>query len=240
MSEQSGHTQERHRSSGSGGSSASGRRDFIKHAGVAAAAAAGGVATTEGAWAATTRGDAAATLPPIGETIPGGCLALNASLTVRAEQLDLDFVGGLRVTVCANPDDPTGESVRLKVIDFVMGANHPDLGTITVEGSDAATTPASLLEQVSTVPPQYKNTMFLNFTLTIEQPPSPAGVTNALRPESLTLSTKSAAEFVATLDQFPPDGASYKLQNPVDLVVPGHPDQPVGSIADSVVTASAL
>ncbi|TVT07978.1 hypothetical protein FNH07_14165 [Amycolatopsis bartoniae] len=59
--------------------------------------------------------------------------------------------------------------------------------------------------------------------MTIEDPPERQN-------EPLVLTTKDPGKLVGQLTQFPPRGDLYKLQNPIDLVLPDNPDETIASI----------
>lgn len=54
------------------------------------------------------------------------------------------------------------------------------------------------------------------------------------------LTTKNPSRFVGHPAQFPPQGDVYKLQNPIDLVLPDDPDQNIGTIHKFPVAVGSL
>lgn len=52
-------------------------------------------------------------------------------------------------------------------------------------------------------------------------------------PGPLILTTKDPSKLIAQLTSFPPRGDLYRLQNPVDLVLPDDPDTTLKGIAES-------
>ncbi|AXB48191.1 hypothetical protein A4R43_00360 [Amycolatopsis albispora] len=54
--------------------------------------------------------------------------------------------------------------------------------------------------------------------------------TGARTHEPLVLTTKEPAQLIGRLTQFPPRGDLYRLQNPVDLVLPDNPDTTIATI----------
>jgi hypothetical protein len=169
-------------------------------------------------------------LPPIGLEIPCSMYAVNVPLSVDVlGVLTLDFRGGIRVRVEENIVSGLG-GVRLRVIGFEMTAQSAAIGTVTMSQADIDTTPLSLLEIIGNSP-VFRQTMFLDFTVTVEKPPAGGG--------PLVLSnTKTATLINNNLTNFPPQGDVYQLQEPVDLAPPGAPDQVVAQLQQFPVTVS--
>lgn len=231
------------------------RRSFLKKAATGAAAAAGGLAFGGQASASPRLPDP----PAVGAEIPCSCLAPGVPLTIQAATVRIDFSGQIKVRVeSANPLNPW--SLKLKVIGHdVSGYDNGDdgndqsdsksaqregLGRVRIKQSDAEFTPDSLLEMTNKFPPKFEQTMFLDFTMTIENPPQglmerALGVSMTKRPEPLVLSTKNPGKLVGQLDQFPPQGAPYKLQNPIELVLPNH-DETIATLDKFPVTVGDL
>lgn len=92
-------------------------------------------------------------------------------------------------------------------------------------------TPLSLLEVIGNMPPKFKQTMFLDFTVTVEKPPGGG-------PPMQLSNTKTATLVNDNLTVFPPQGAVYQLQQPVDLAPPGAPNQVVAQLLQFPVTVS--
>jgi hypothetical protein len=167
-------------------------------------------------------------LPPIGAEIPCSMYAANVPVRIHAATLSLDFRGGIKVRVEVNPDDPV-RSVRLKVVGFRMEADLIDVGEIgigkvIIEQNEVDVAPQSLLKLTQNFPPRYENLLVLNFTLTIDA----IGGDRADVP--LVLETRNPAVLIGNLTQFPPRGDLYRLQNPVDLVLPDAPDLTIATI----------
>jgi hypothetical protein len=169
-------------------------------------------------------------LPPIGLEIPCSCHAADTPLRVDAVGvIRLDFKGGIRVRVEANISEGLG-GVRLKVIGHEVSADSPVLGRVTISQADIDTTPLSLLEIIGNSP-VYKQTMFLDFTCTVEKPPGGG-------PPMVLSNTKTAALVQPRITNFPPQGDVYQLQEPVDLAPVGSPDQVVAQLQQFPVTVS--
>lgn len=169
-------------------------------------------------------------LPPIGLEIPCSCYAVNVPLRVDVLGIvRLDFKGGIKVRVEENIAGGLG-GVKLKVIGHEVSAYSPVLGKVTISQADIDTTPLSLLELTSNLPPTFRQTMFLDFTVTIEKPPGGSG--------PLVLSNTKTAVLLNNLTVFPPQGAVYQLQEPVDLAPVGAPNQVVAQLQQFPVTVS--
>jgi hypothetical protein len=142
----------------------------------------------------------------------------------------LDFKGGIRVRVEANLAGGLG-GVKLKVIGHEVSADSPVLGKVTISQADIDTTPLSLLEVIGNMPPKFRQTMFLDFTVTVEKPPGGG-------PPMQLSNTKTATLLNSNLTVFPPQGAVYQLQQPVDLAPVGAPNQVVAQLLQFPVTVS--
>ena len=170
-------------------------------------------------------------LPPIGLEIPFSCYAVNVPLQVNVLGLiQLDFKGGIRVRVEANLAGGLG-GVRLKVIGHEVSADSPVLGKVTISQADIDTTPLSLLEVLSNMPPKFRQTMLLDFTVTVEKPPGGG-------PPLVLSNTKTAKLMNDSLTVFPPQGSVYQLQQPVDLAPVGAPNQVMATLQQFPVTVS--
>lgn len=169
-------------------------------------------------------------LPPIGLEIPCSCYAVNVPLRINVlGVITLDFKGGIRIRIEANVSSGLG-GVRLRVIGHEVFADSPALGTVTISQSDIDTTPLSLLEIIGNSP-VFRQTMFLDFTVTVEKPPAGEG--------PLVLSTTKTAKLLnPRLTNFPPQGDVYQLQEPIDLAPAGAPDQVVATLLQFPVTVS--
>jgi hypothetical protein len=170
-------------------------------------------------------------IPPIGLEIPCSCYAVNVPLQVNVLGLvTLDFKGGIKVRVEANLGSGLG-GVKLKVIGHEVSADSPILGKVTISQADIDVTPLSLLELISNLPPTFRQTMFLDFTVTVEKPPGGG-------PPLVLSNTKTAQLLNDKLTVFPPQGSVYQLQQPVDLAPVGAPTQVVAQLLQFPVTVS--
>jgi hypothetical protein len=170
-------------------------------------------------------------LPSIGLEIP--ISAYGTDIPLRVDVLGivrLDFKGGIKDRVEANISSGLG-GVKLKVLGFEMSADSPVLGTVTMSWADNDVTPLSLLEVIKTLPPTYRHTRYLDFTLTIEKPPGGG-------PPLVLSNTKTAVVLNNNLTVYPPQGAVYQLQAPVDLAPIGAPDQVVAQLQQFPTTWS--
>ena len=170
-------------------------------------------------------------LPAIGLEIPCACHASDVPLRVDVlGVVRLDFKGGIKVRVEAMLSGGLG-GVKLKVIGHEVSADSPVLGKVTISQADIDTTPLSLLEIIKTLPPTFRQTMYLDFTVTIEKPPGGG-------PPLVLANTKTATLLNNNLTVFPPQGAVYQLQAPVDLAPVGAPNQVVAQLQQFPVTVS--
>ncbi|MDY7227389.1 hypothetical protein [Hyalangium rubrum] len=170
-------------------------------------------------------------LPPIGLEIPCSAYGVNIPLKVNVLGIiTLDFKGGIKERVEANISGGLG-GIKLKVIGFEMSADSPVLGKVTISQADVDTTPLSLLELISNLPPTFRHTRFLDFTMTIERPPGGG-------PPLVLANTKTARVLNDKLTVYPPQGAVYQLQEPVDLAPVGAPNQVVAQLLQYPTTWS--
>ncbi|WP_438022202.1 hypothetical protein [Sorangium sp. So ce233] len=170
-------------------------------------------------------------LPSIGLEIPCSSYAVNVPLRVNVLGIiTLDFKGGWKVRVENRLTEGLG-GVKLKVIGNEWSADSPVLGKVTISQADIEVTPLSLLEIISTQPPKYRNTMFLDFTVTFEKPPGGG-------PPLVLSNTKTARLINNSLSQYPPQGNVYQLQEPVDLAPVGAPDQVVAQLLQFPLTVT--
>jgi hypothetical protein len=153
-------------------------------------------------------------LPPIGLEIPCSMYAVNVPFRVDVlGVITLDFKGGIRVRVENNLTTGLG-GVGLRTIGWEVSADSPVLGKVTLSQADVDNDPLGALEVVSNLPPTFRNTFTTSFTCTVEKPPGggPPLVLTGTKPWSITN---------PELNVFPPQGAVYQIQQPIDLVPVG-------------------
>jgi hypothetical protein len=170
-------------------------------------------------------------LPPIGLEIP--CSSYSPDTPLRVDVLGvirLDFKGGWRVRVEENISSGLG-GVRLRLIGNEWSADSPVLGKVTISQADVDTTPLSLLELIRDSPPVFRNTMFLDWTVSIEKPPGGG-------PPATWVNTKTATILNNNLQYYPPQGAVFQLQQPVNLAPVGNPNQVVAQLQQLSLTVS--
>jgi len=138
--------------------------------------------------------------------------------------------GGIKFRVEQNISSGLG-GVRSRIIGHEVSANSPVLGTVTLSQADIDVTPLSLLELVGNLPPTYRNTIFHDFTCTIEKPPGGG-------PPLVLSNTRTGVLLNERLHVFPPQGDVYQLQAPIDLAPVGAPDQVVAQLLQFPVTVS--
>jgi hypothetical protein len=170
-------------------------------------------------------------LPPIGLEIPMRGQAVNVPLKIDGMGVvTLDFQGTFMVRVEENLGGGLG-GVKMRVIRFRMKADHDDLGMVGLAGANEDTTPLSLLEVVSNLPPAFRSTLFLNWELTTSRPAGGNG--------PLTLSTTQTAALIHDhLTVFPPQSAGYQLQQPADHAPVDNPGQVTATLLEFPVTLS--
>ncbi|MBF9069200.1 hypothetical protein [Streptacidiphilus fuscans] len=156
-------------------------------------------------------------LPPIGLEIPCSSLAINTPVQIGTAKVTVDFRGGIKHRVDANPNDPAN-SVRLRLVGFKSTAEIPadaGGGTLTFEQGDVDADPKGILRLTQANPPKFECSMDLRTcTLTVERPGE----------EPLVLTPKGEAVLVGKVSQYPPKGDLFQLQAPVEFVDPEKPD----------------
>jgi hypothetical protein len=172
----------------------------------------------------------AAALPPVGSDVPIASHAADSPLRVDVlGVVPLDFKGGIRFRVVERISSGLG-GVRLQITGNEWSADSPVLGRVTISQADVDTTPLSTLEVVderSTL----RDTWRLDWTVTIEKPPGGG-------PPLVLVNTRTAELRNDRLSHWPPQGAVYQLQAPVDLALAGDRSQVVGQLVQLPMTAS--
>ena len=170
-------------------------------------------------------------LPPIGAELSCSMYAVNVPLRIDVlGVVTLDFKGGIKFRVVENLAGGLG-GVRLKIIGHEVSADSPVLGKVTIRQADVEVTPLSLLEIISNSPPTYRNTIFHDFTVTIERAPGGG-------PPLVLSNTKTGVLIYERLTVFPPQGSVYQLQAPVDLAPVSAPNEVVAQLQHFPVTMS--
>jgi hypothetical protein len=113
----------------------------------------------------------------------------------------------------------------LVTLDFKGGIR------VRVEANLAGGLGGVRLKVIGNMPPKFRQTMFLDFTVTVEKPPGGG-------PPMQLSNTKTATLLNSNLTVFPPQGAVYQLQQPVDLAPVGAPNQVVAQLLQFPVTVS--
>lgn len=170
-------------------------------------------------------------LPPIGLEIPCSSYAVNVPLQINVLGLvTLDIKGGIRFRV--EETIPGGQGgVKMRIIGEEYSADSPVLGKVTLSQADVDTTPLSVLEVTSTMPPVLRHTLFHDFTLTIEKPPGGGG-------PALLSNTRTMTTLCDRLTVFPPQGSIYQVQQPVDFAPLDNPGQVVAQLLPFPMTRS--
>ena len=170
-------------------------------------------------------------LPSIGSEFPCSGYAINVPLQLDVLGIiTLDFKGGITVRGEENLREGLG-GVRLRVISAEVSADSPVLGRVTISQADTEVTPLSLLQVTSNLQRTFRNTIYLDLTVTIDNPPGGG--------PPLVLSNPRTAELLNdSLTVFPPQGQVYQLQEPVDLAPVGVPDNVIAQLLLFPVTVT--
>jgi hypothetical protein len=198
------------------------RRDFLRKAGIAGAAAAaatvgGPLLAAPSAFAAESTElspEARALLPVIGQTIDCDCRAFGATLLVNLPGgIKLDFIGRIRVRVEVGGSN----FVRLLILDHTVAASHDMFGKITI----TLPTVDIGLSQLVANPTGFIQTMLTSLHITFERCGDCEG--------PFQFESFAPAKLVGNLLTFPPmanaanpKGIPYTLQEPVNLGLPGN------------------
>ncbi|MCX4239332.1 hypothetical protein [Paraliomyxa miuraensis] len=129
----------------------------------------------------------------------------------------LDFKGGWKVRVEKNFEGGLG-GVWLKFLHMEFDADSEMFGRVTISQDEDAADPLSPLQVVRQLPPTFSNTLQVSIKLTIEKPPGGG--------PPLVLAGKNLfTQLNDRLTVFPPQGAVYQLQHPVEFTPVGQPDE---------------
>ncbi|WP_378730715.1 hypothetical protein [Nocardia brasiliensis] len=161
----------------------------------------------------------AAPLPPIGAEIPSSMIAIDSAFEYNGQSYTLDFKGGIRQRVEADPGGP-GNNVRLRTIGFGVKAELPDGGTVTLEQDEVDIDSQSKLRLTQKFPPSYEERDVISISAKIELPDQEPVAVRAKAPMILT----------AKLTRYPAQGERYMLEKPVDLVDPDQPNTVVARL----------
>lgn len=171
----------------------------------------------------------ASLLPPPGLEVRCCCHAAKGALRIGADAaIPLAFKG--RITLRVEDSLQIGLGGRsLWLTDFAAIARSPVLGEVVLRAAEFDTTPFSLIELTAAAPPMFRETLFFDFTLSIETPPGCAG--------PAVLTNKATARLIDDrLTGFPPQGALHRLHQPIDLVLLGEPDRVVAQLVELPIT----
>lgn len=107
---------------------------------------------------------------------------------------------------------------------FNLGSQHPQLGQITIRLDDNRTDSSEYNDRALN---QDQHTITTHLLVTMSPPARSAGPSGR---EPLVLSTKNPGKLIGQLDNFPPKGEIYQLENPISLVIPDNPGEIVATI----------
>ncbi|CAL9327970.1 hypothetical protein [Streptomyces sp. enrichment culture] len=185
--------------------------------------------------------------PTPGESFDLDVTAKGTQIKLGEHTYTVDLAGDLRFEVRKAPGKNPAEAVLVAVPRFHLeGTPHSARGTaanalpgrITIDKKGTEVNPDNLITLLSSFPPKLEQVLFLDLNVRIEDPHQQAQPRTA-RAEPLVLSTKNPGKLVGQLDQFPPQGAPYKLQNPIELVMPNH-DETIATLDKFPVTVGDL
>ncbi|WP_369201848.1 hypothetical protein [Streptomyces sp. PU-14G] len=185
--------------------------------------------------------------PAPGESFDLDVTAKGTQIKLGEHTYTVDLTGDLRFEISKAPGKNPAEAVRVAVPRFhLTGTPHSARsmaaqalpGRITLDKKDAEVNPENLIRLTTGFPPKLEQVLFLDLNVTIEDPPQQAQVRTA-RAEPLVLTTKNPGKLVGQLDNFPPEGAPYKLQNPIELVYPDR-NEPIATLDKFPVTVGDL
>ncbi|UNS99553.1 hypothetical protein MMF93_26210 [Streptomyces tubbatahanensis] len=186
--------------------------------------------------------------PSPGESFDLDVTAKGAQLKLGEHTYTVDLTGDLRFEISKAPGKNPAEAVRAAVPRFHLTGTPNSArgmaaqalpGRITLDKKDTEVNPDNLISLTSGFPPKLEQVLYLDLDVTIENPPQQAQV-RAAQGEPLVLTTKNPGKLVGQMDAFPPDGAMYKLQNPIDLVLPDDPDTTIATIQKFPVKVGGL
>ncbi|GAA3135879.1 hypothetical protein GCM10010521_22460 [Streptomyces rameus] len=106
-------------------------------------------------------------------------------------------------------------------------------GTVTIEQIEADGDAGSTLRLTHHNPPRYEHREILSFAMTNEQPTEDGS-------GPLVLTTRKPMVLIGKLTQFPPRGDLYTLEQPVELVGLGGPDDLLAVIEKFPVKVGGL
>jgi hypothetical protein len=205
------------------------RRWLAATATVANLAVIGSLAVQPAATATTSAPPQVKPLPAAGQETTLDMVATDVPIQVGGRTVTATFGGTLEVKAERNATDTTGRSMALRVVSFDMEADSAELGKVKLAKTSAEATPTGLVEMAKYYPMTVRSTLVLDFTLTADRLPStPSPVSNGMQQAvpagPLTLSTRKPAVLTSdALVQFPPTDASFRLEEPIELVLPGSP-----------------
>lgn len=189
----------------------------------------------------------------VGLPMPGVDYELKLSssdvrLSVQERQCSASLVGSVEAEAKVKLPESGGNVISMDFDDMELRGSSSScqgkstvegLGTIRIKQDDTTITPENVLTMTSVVPPTFKQTVFMDFTMTIENPPSWLQQRSAQQAQPLTLVSKKPGELIGELTTIPPQGAVFKLQNPIELVLPGQ-DETIATLNKLPLKVQAL
>ena len=189
----------------------------------------------------------------VGLPAPGADYELKLSssdvkLTAQGQECSASLAGSLEAEAKVESPQNSGDDVMSMDFDDMQltgsssscgGSDQQGLGRIRIKQDSTTITPPNTLEMTQVVPPTFEQSVFMDFTMTVENPPQSMRQGSAQQSEPLTLTPKNPAELVGQLKSIPPEGAAFRLQNPIELSAPGD-DTTVATLDKLPLEVSAL
>lgn len=174
----------------------------------------------------------------VGAEAPAAAQDAMTQLSLQTEGAVVEYGGqqyrfGLDGSMALEQAELPG-SFRSNVESLRMAGQNEHLGQIKVEIDEQGMEPTSTFQPGLT---GGKHTIELPLRITISRPPAD-GDKSAREP--LVLAAKEPGQLVGQIGSFPPNGELYKLQNPIDLVLPDNPDEVVASLDKFPVKVGGL
>ncbi len=176
--------------------------------------------------------------PVIDQTLTGGdelaceLVAEQVPLTIDGVgEVALDLTGATTLRVEDNPPDTDG--IDISVPAFELRTETPELGLVTITMTESGDPPpaSEVTEGSSSATAGVEHVMQLDLTVTV------ANASEGGEPMVL-MSTRTARFVNSNLAGFPPQGAVYQLQAPIDLAPVGGSGQVVAQLMQFPVTVS--
>ncbi|GAA4917055.1 hypothetical protein LX16_3966 [Stackebrandtia albiflava] len=161
--------------------------------------------------------------PATGVKLPLTATVQDATVTVDGERLRSGkLTGGMRMEVLPDPAGRDATGIPVATTGFRLDPKYPHAPgpRLTVEQADADVDSHSRIVRIDQRPPLFEHTWRVTLRVTLTR----TGM------EPVTLISRSPAELVGRLGQFPPQGEVYRLTQLVELADPDRPDETVATL----------